>query len=112
MHTPNCSLPACLCLLLALCLRITPAAAQDPPGRINDLSLLPAGKVRIPVETNLADPDTLLLESSTSLLGPWAKEPDFQRNVIPGGREFLVPVTPGASQRFYRARQLAPPDTK
>ncbi len=101
-----------LCLLLALFLNIPPASAQDSPGRIQDLSLLPTGKLRIPVETILADPDTLLLESSSSLLGPWAKEPDFQRSVIPGGREFLVPFQPGFPQRFYRARQLAPPDTK
>ena len=100
-----------LCLLLALFLNIPPAPAQDSPGRIQDLSLLPTGKVRIPVETSLADPDTLLLESSSSLLGPWAKEPDFQRSIIPGGREFLVPLHPGFPQRFYRARQLAP-DTK
>ena len=82
--------------------------AQDL-GRISGAMLTPSNTVRLVVQPPPAiTGDLLLLQSSDSPLGPWWNEPDFQRNPVAGGFEFVTPHKPFYPQRYYRFGLFTP----
>jgi hypothetical protein len=84
------------------------AALAQGQGSITAVGLTSSNQVRVRIEPLLTNPDVLLLQSADSPLGPWWKEPEFQRNPAPNGYDFLAPLKAYYSQRFYRFGLFGP----
>ena len=87
---------------------LVPVSAQNL-GPVTNVTLTASNTVRMVLQPPPAvSSNLLLLQSADSAVGPWWNEPDFLRNTLAGGYEFLTPHKPFYPQRYYRFSLFTP----